>query len=49
MQTENIQKTIRFEPDLVEKINQMAKEGERDFTKQVKFMLREYIKIKEGK
>lgn len=46
---ETITKTLRFEPELHDKISELAKESERDFTKQVKFMLREYIKITERK
>lgn len=42
-------KTIRFENDLLEKIGQMAKDSERDFSSQVRFMLKEYIKLKENK
>lgn len=45
--TESQQKTIRMEKDLIEKIEQMSKESERDFSKQVKFMLRKYIEIVE--
>ncbi len=43
-----ITKTLRFEPELVEKIQEMAKRSQRDFTKQVRFMLLEYIRIKES-
>lgn len=46
---ETITKTIRMEPDLIEKIEKLAYESERDFTKQVKFMLREYMRLKENK
>lgn len=42
-----VTKTIRLEPETVKAIEQMAKESQRDFTKQVKFMLSEYIKMKE--
>ncbi len=45
---ETITKTLRFEPELVEKIQRMAERNQRDFTKQVRFMLMEYIRIKEG-
>ncbi len=44
---ETITKTLRFEPELVEKIQRMAERNQRDFTKQVRFMLMEYIRIKE--
>ena len=43
-----IKKTMIFEEDLHNKIQEMAKDNQRDFTKQVKFMLREYIRIKEN-
>lgn len=46
---EKMKKTIIFEKDLHDKVLELAKENERDFTKQVKFMLREYIKITERK
>ncbi|MEG1011573.1 MAG: hypothetical protein RSD27_01765 [Ruthenibacterium sp.] len=46
---EKIKKTMLFEKDLHEKIQELAAESQRDFTKQVKFMLREYIKLKERK
>ena len=46
---ETTQKTIKLENDLIEKINELRKGTERDFSKQVKFMLREYIRIKESK
>ncbi len=45
---ETIVKSIRFEKELAEKIQKMAEQGQRDFTKQVRFMLLEYIRIKEG-
>lgn len=43
------QKTIRFEKDLIEEIENLARGTERDFSKQVKFMLRQYIKITKEK
>ncbi len=46
---DKIKKTMIIERDLHEKIMEMAKESQRDFTKQVKFMLREYIRMKENK
>lgn len=46
---DKIKKTINFENELHDKISKMAEENERDFSKQVKFMLREYIKLKENK
>ena len=44
---EKVTKGIRFEKELVEKIEEMGKESERDFSSQVRFMLKEYIKLKE--
>ncbi len=41
-------KSIRFTKELIEKIEKMAKESERDFSSQVRFMCREYIKMKEN-
>lgn len=42
-------KSIRFEQDMIDQIEQMAKDSERDFSSQVRFMLKEYIKIREKK
>lgn len=49
MEKDTITKTLRLEKDLCEKIQNMANESQRDFTKQVRFMLTEYIKMKENK
>lgn len=53
MQSAEIQettvKTIRFENDLLKNIEKLANESERDFSGQVRFMLKEYLKIKENK
>lgn len=43
-----IKKTINFEEELVAQIEKMAKETERDFSGQVRWMLKEYIRIKEN-
>jgi len=40
-------KTIRFENELLNKILKMCIDNERDFSAQVRFMLKEYIKLKE--
>lgn len=45
---ETVVKTLRFEKDLAEKIQKMAEDTQRDFTKQVRFMLLEYIRLKES-
>ena len=42
-------KSIRLDVDLCEKIQKMADENQRDFTKQVRFMLMEYIALKDRK
>ena len=47
--TETQSKTIRMELDLIEKIEELRKGTERDFSKQVKFMLRKYIEFTEKK
>lgn len=44
-----VQKTLRMDAELHDKIQRMADEAERDFSGQVRFMLKEYIRIKEGK
>lgn len=44
---DTIVKSIRLDVDLCEKIQKMADENQRDFTKQVRFMLLEYISLKE--
>lgn len=46
---EKIKKSMIFEKELHDKIQELAKENQRDFTKQVKFMLIEYIRMKEKK
>ena len=43
------QKSIRFEPELIEKIEKLAEESERDFSKQVKYMLKKYLEMIENK
>jgi len=43
---ETTQKTIRFPNDMISVIEKMAEEGERDFSKQVIFMVKKYIEIK---
>lgn len=46
---EMIKKTINFDTELVKKIEEMAKEAERDFSGQVRFIIKEYIRIIERK
>ena len=42
-------KTIRIEKELIKKIDELRDGTERNFSQQVKFMLKEYIRIKESK
>jgi len=42
---ETIPKTIRFEKEMLEKIEELAEESERDFSKQIKYMLKKYIQM----
>lgn len=42
-----VKKTINFDEEMIQKIEEMAKESEREFSGQVRFMLKEYIRIKE--
>ena len=43
-------KTIRFDVELINKIEKLCEESERDFSKQVQWMLKQYLKIlKESK
>lgn len=41
------QKTIRIENELIDQIQKLADQNERDFSSQIRYMLKEYIKIKE--
>lgn len=40
-------KTIRFEKEMIEKIDKMREGTERNFSQQVKWMLKQYLKIVE--
>ena len=42
-------KTIRLDNESIDKIQKLANENERDFSSQVQYMLKEYIRIREGK
>lgn len=42
-------KTIRFEKSLIKKIDELRKGTERNFSQQVKFMLKKYIEITDEK
>lgn len=44
-----ITKGIRLEKDLVEKIEELGRAAERDFSSQTRFMLKEYIRMLENK
>lgn len=41
----NQTRSIRFEPDLVKKVNELREGTERNFSQQVKYMLRKYIEL----
>lgn len=41
-------KSMRLEKELIDKIEELARKNERDFTKQVVFMLKKYIEITEN-
>lgn len=41
-------KTIRFDKELADKVQKMADQSQRDFAKQVRFMITEYIRMKEN-
>ncbi len=42
---ERTTKTIRFENQLIEQINKLREGTERNFSQQVKYMLKKYIEI----
>ena len=44
---DKVKKTMLFENELHDKIMKLAEQNDRDFTKQVKYMLKEYMRIKE--
>lgn len=44
---EQMKKTIIFEAETIEKIEKMAREAERDFSGQVRWIIKEYIRLKE--
>lgn len=46
---DTVVKSIRLNTELCDKIQTMANENQRDFTKQVRWMLEEYIRIKEDR
>lgn len=46
-ETQKTTKTIKIENELIEKITMMGKKAERNFSEHVRYMLKEYIKIKE--
>lgn len=46
---ETIVKSIRFEKETAEEIEKLAIEAERDFSGQVRFMCKEYMRLKERK
>ena len=40
-----VKKTINFEEDMVKDIEELAKESERDFSGQVRYMLKKYMEL----
>lgn len=42
---EKQQKSLRLETELIQKINRLAEKNQRDFTKQVTYMLKKYIEL----
>lgn len=42
---ESKSKTIRFDTDLIKKINELKEGTERNFSQQVKYMLKKYIEM----
>jgi hypothetical protein len=48
MDVETAAKTIRMPLPLINKIEDLSKDNDRDFSKQVIHMLKEYIRIKES-
>lgn len=44
---ETTQKTIRIDNDLIKDIEELGKKSERDFSSQIRFMLKEYLRIRE--
>jgi len=46
---ETVVKSIRFDMELADKILGLAGQSERDFSQQVRFMLKKYLEIMEGK
>ncbi len=46
---ETTKKTIIFENETIEKVEKMAKESERDFSGQIRFIIKEYIRLMEKK
>lgn len=45
LKKETITKTLRLEKPLIDKIQQLADKNQRDFTKQVRFMLWQYLEL----
>lgn len=44
-----ITKTIRMDKDLVDRIQKMANDHDRNFSQQLRFMIKEYLRIKDSK
>ena len=42
-------KTINLDSETIKKVEELARENQRDFSKQVRFIINEYLKIIEKK
>lgn len=49
MYMEMVKKTINFDVDMVKKIEELAKEAERDFSGEIRFIIKEYLRVKESR
>lgn len=45
---ETVKKTINFDIEMVKRVEQLAKEAERDFSGEIRFIIKEYLRIKEN-
>jgi hypothetical protein len=45
MEDNLIQKSVKFEAETIVEINKLGKAAERDFSSQVRFMIKEYLRI----
>ena len=45
MEDNLIQKSVKFEAETIVEINKLGKTAERDFSAQVRFMVKEYLRL----